>query len=117
MPNSNLGADIARREARHDAHDVERGGLARCEHRVAEVVVEHERADAQGRRGLRGDGARDHGGPLFVQMVGHVQRRVAHVLALARQLAPGIPGCGAGGLHGEAEGGHGRGSYGVNLLR
>ena len=56
-------------------------------------------------------------GVPVVKVIGRVQRRVAHVLAFAREVAPGTRGCGARSLHGEAEGGHERRSYGVNLWR
>ena len=75
---------------------------------MAEVVVEDERADPQRRRGLGGHRRRDHGGPLVVEVVGHVEGRVPQVLGLPRQVAPRSRGCGVRGLEGETEGGHER---------
>ena len=62
---------------------------------MAEVVVEDQGADPQRRRGLRRHGDGDHGRPLVVEVVRHVERRVAQVLGLPRQVAPGSGGCGA----------------------
>ena len=97
--------------------DVERRRLLGQDDGMPEVVVEDERAYPQRRRGLRRHGGGDHGGPLVVEVVGDVEGRVAHALRLARQVAPRIGGCGLRRLQREAEGGHERGSYGVNLVR
>ncbi len=97
--------------------DVERGRLLGEHDRVAEVVVEHERTDAKRRRGLRRNGECHHRRPLVVEVIGHVEGGVAEILGLASQFAPRTGGCRMRRLQGEAEGGHGGRSYGVNLLR
>ena len=98
-------------------HDVEGRRLPGENDGMAEVVVEDQRPDTQRGGGLGGDGQGDHGSPLVVQVIGHVERRVAQVLRLARQVTPLRGGCGVRGLQREPEGGHGRRSYGVNLVR
>ena len=97
--------------------DVECRRLLGHEDGMPEVVVEDERAHSECRRGLGRHRDGDHGGPLIVEVVRHVEGRVAQVLGLPRQVTPRSGGCGVRRLQGEAEGGHGRRSYGVNLVR
>ena len=62
--------------------------LARQQHRMAEVVVEHERADAQPRGGGgRGDDSR-HRREYLGEVIGHGQRGIAERLRAAGGVRP-----------------------------
>ncbi len=98
-------------------HRVEGGGLLGHQHGVSKIVVENQRPNPQGDRGLGRHGECDHRRPLVIEVVGHVEGRVSEVFGLARQVTPLGRRLRARQLEGEAEGCHEPGSYGVNLLR
>jgi hypothetical protein len=83
--------------------DVERRQLLGEHDRVLVVVVEHERTDAQRRRGVGGTLQGRHRGELVGEVVGHRQRAVAERFDLACQLHPLVPAADGGALDAEAE--------------
>ena len=77
------------------AQDVERGRLARQQHGVAEVVVEHGRPDAQVLRRCGGGGESRHRREQLGEVIRYAQHGVAEGLDLARLVRPvGTRSCG-----------------------
>lgn len=68
--------------------EVHRRGLTRHQHGVAEVVVEHMRADPEACRRLCGADQRRHRRQEVGEVIGYGQRRVAEVLERAGLLGP-----------------------------
>ena len=68
--------------------DVERRDLFREHHRIAEIVREHDAADAQTRRGIGRGHQRWYGCELLAHVVGHEEHVITQILGAARDVAP-----------------------------
>jgi hypothetical protein len=93
-----LAFHVARAEPQLEppvAQHVDRRRLARHQHRMAEVVVEHHGADAQPWRRLGGSSKSRHGRQHLGEMVGHAQRRVTLVFEPTCLVGPLRPGPGS----------------------
>ena len=82
---------------------IHRRGLARDQHGVAEVIVQHVRADLEALRRLGGGDERRHRGEDVSEVIGYGQRGVAEILELAGLVCPLGPRGRAPNIHAEPE--------------
>ena len=96
-PRTDADLDPALRE------DIERRDLFGEHHRIAEVIREHDAANAQTRRGIGRGHQRWYGCELLAHVVGHEEHVITQILGAARDVAPMSAAAGPASRDPEAE--------------